>query len=107
MCTPARAGISDSDSRAVKASVNFIPPKLIEHIFALRFLLTPAAFLSDFLFHPLVDHYLPLDRIVIMTPVADLSKTLDLSILRNKSVLITGGASGLGALIAIQFAENG
>lgn len=42
-----------------------------------------------------------------MTPVADLSKTLDLSILRNKSALVTGGASGLGALIATSLAENG
>ena len=42
-----------------------------------------------------------------MTPVADLSKVLDLSILRDKSVLVTGGASGLGALIATNFAENG
>ena len=42
-----------------------------------------------------------------MTPVADLSKVLDLSILRDKSVIVTGGASGLGALIATKFAENG
>ena len=42
-----------------------------------------------------------------MTAVADLSKVLDLSILKDKSVLVTGGASGLGALIATSFAENG
>ena len=42
-----------------------------------------------------------------MTPVADLSKVLDLSVLRGKSVIVTGGASGLGALIATTFAENG
>ena len=42
-----------------------------------------------------------------MTPIADLSKVLDLSILRDKSVIVTGGASGLGALIATNFAENG
>ena len=42
-----------------------------------------------------------------MLPVADLSKVLDLSILRDKSVIVTGGASGLGALIATSFAENG
>ena len=42
-----------------------------------------------------------------MTPVADLSKVLDLSVLRDKSVIVTGGASGLGALIATNFAENG
>ena len=42
-----------------------------------------------------------------MTPVPDLSKALDLSILKDKSVLVTGGASGLGALIASSFAEHG
>lgn len=42
-----------------------------------------------------------------MTILADLSKTLDLSILKDKSVLVTGGASGLGALIASSFAEDG
>ena len=42
-----------------------------------------------------------------MTPVADLSKVLDHSVLRDKSVIVTGGASGLGALIATSFAENG
>ena len=48
--------------------------------------------------------YLTLSK---MTAVADLSKVLDLSILKDKSVLVTGGASGLGALIATSFAENG
>ena len=42
-----------------------------------------------------------------MTPIADLSKVPDLSVLRNKSVIVTGGASGLGALTATSFAENG
>ena len=42
-----------------------------------------------------------------MTPVADLSKEIDLSVLKDRSVIVTGGASGLGALIATSFAENG
>ena len=42
-----------------------------------------------------------------MTPVADLSKTLDLSSLNDKTAIVTGGASGLGALIATSIAENG
>ena len=42
-----------------------------------------------------------------MTPVANLSKELDLSVLKDRSVIVTGGASGLGALIATSFAENG
>ena len=42
-----------------------------------------------------------------MTPVADISKVLDVSTLKDKSVIVTGGASGLGALIATSFAENG
>lgn len=37
----------------------------------------------------------------------DLEKPLDLSTLRDKSVLITGGASGIGALTATTFAEHG
>lgn len=38
---------------------------------------------------------------------ADLKRHLDYSNLENKTVLITGGASGLGALIATAFAEQG
>ncbi|MCJ1280479.1 hypothetical protein MMC21_008307 [Puttea exsequens] len=42
-----------------------------------------------------------------MTPIPDLKKPLDFSILEDKSVLITGGASGIGALIASQFVDYG
>ena len=42
-----------------------------------------------------------------MGPIADLEKPLDFSLLRNKTVLITGGVSGLGALMVIQFAQHG
>ena len=42
-----------------------------------------------------------------MTPIPDLSKAIDLSALRDKSAIVTGGASGLGALIATQLAQNG
>lgn len=42
-----------------------------------------------------------------MTVIADLDKPLDTSVLRGKSVLITGGVSGIGALIAKQCIENG
>lgn len=42
-----------------------------------------------------------------MTAVADLRKPLDTSVLKGKSVLITGGVSGIGALIAKQCAEYG
>ncbi len=45
--------------------------------------------------------------IYAMGPIADLKKSLDFSLLRNKTVLITGGVSGLGALMAIQFAQYG
>lgn len=43
----------------------------------------------------------------MMTVTADLRKAFDPSILLNKSILITGGASGIGALIANQFAHHG
>lgn len=42
-----------------------------------------------------------------MGPIADLKMPLHFSILKNKTVLITGGVSGLGALIATAFAEQG
>ena len=42
-----------------------------------------------------------------MSPIADLSKVLDLSVLKDKSEIVTGGASGLGALIATSLAEHG
>lgn len=42
-----------------------------------------------------------------MGPIADLEKSLDFSLLENKTVLITGGVSGLGALMATQFAQYG
>lgn len=61
-------------------------------------------FLLGLLFQLSIQQHIP---IKIMAPVADLSKVLDLSILRDKSVIVTGGASGLGALIATSFAENG
>ena len=42
-----------------------------------------------------------------MGPIADLKGALDLSTLENTSILVTGGASGLGSLIASAFASNG
>ncbi|KAL8793650.1 MAG: hypothetical protein Q9195_003802 [Heterodermia aff. obscurata] len=42
-----------------------------------------------------------------MGGIADLTKPVKTGVLRDKSVLITGGASGLGALIATSFAEHG
>jgi len=42
-----------------------------------------------------------------MTVIADLRKPLNTSVLKNKSVLVTGGSSGIGALIANQFAQHG
>lgn len=42
-----------------------------------------------------------------MGPITDLKKPLDYSVLKDKTVLITGGISGLGALIAIAFAKHG
>lgn len=43
---------------------------------------------------------------VNMGPPADLAKALDYSSLANKSVLITGGASGLGSIIAAECAKH-
>ena len=37
----------------------------------------------------------------------DFDKALDISLLRGKSVLITGGASGMGAATAAKFAQLG
>ena len=42
-----------------------------------------------------------------MGGIADLEKSLDFSLLQNKTVLITGGVSGLGALMVTQFAKYG
>ncbi len=42
-----------------------------------------------------------------MRAIADLKKSLDFSVLDKKTVLITGGVSGLGALIATQCAQYG
>ena len=42
-----------------------------------------------------------------MGGIADLEKSLDFSVLENKTVLITGGVSGLGALMVTQFAQYG
>ena len=42
-----------------------------------------------------------------MVIIADPRKAPDTAILKNKSVLITGGASGIGALVATQFARHG
>lgn len=41
-----------------------------------------------------------------MGPPADLAKALDYSSLANKSVFITGGASGLGSIIAAECAKH-
>ena len=38
--------------------------------------------------------------------IADLDKPIDASELAGRSVLITGGASGLGAQMAITFAQH-
>lgn len=43
----------------------------------------------------------------MMGGIADLEKSLDFSVLKNKTVLITGGVSGLGALMVTQFARYG
>ncbi len=43
---------------------------------------------------------------VNMGPPADMAKALDYSLLANKSVLITGGASGLGSVIAAECAKH-
>ena len=42
-----------------------------------------------------------------MGGIVDFDKSLDLSVLKNKTVLITGGVSGLGALIAAQCVKCG
>ena len=42
-----------------------------------------------------------------MGGIVDFSKSLDLSKLKDKSVLVTGGASGIGAGVVAKFAENG
>jgi NADP-dependent 3-hydroxy acid dehydrogenase YdfG len=42
-----------------------------------------------------------------MAPTADLKRAVDTSKLANKSVLVTGGASGLGSLIAAEAAKHG
>ena len=41
-----------------------------------------------------------------MRPVADLEKPIDLSFLRDRSVLVTGGVSGIGKLTATEFAKH-
>ena len=43
----------------------------------------------------------------VMGGIADLKKSLDFSVLQNKTVLVTGGVSGLGALMVTQFAQHG
>lgn len=45
--------------------------------------------------------------IYVMEGIADLGKPLEFSILETKTVLITGGVSGLGALMVTQFAKYG
>ena len=42
-----------------------------------------------------------------MAPTADLKTAVDTSRLANKSMLVTGGASGLGSLIAAEAAKHG
>jgi 5'-hydroxyaverantin dehydrogenase len=42
-----------------------------------------------------------------MGPITDLKKPLNYSVLKDKTVLITGGISGLGALTAFAFAKHG
>ena len=42
-----------------------------------------------------------------MGGIADLTRPVETGVLSDKSVLITGGASGLGALIATSFANHG
>ena len=43
----------------------------------------------------------------VMGGIVDLEKSLNFSVLENKAVLITGGVSGLGALMVTQFARYG
>ncbi|KAL6720613.1 hypothetical protein ACLMJK_002538 [Lecanora helva] len=47
------------------------------------------------------------DMNFVVAKTVDFLKSLDFSTLTDKSVLITGGVSGLGALIATAFAEHG
>lgn len=42
-----------------------------------------------------------------MGAIADLKRPIDLSSLKDKSVLVTGGVSGIGALVAEEFAIQG
>lgn len=42
-----------------------------------------------------------------MRPLVDFNKQVDYSNLKGKSILITGGASGIGALITTAFAKHG
>ncbi|KAG7009329.1 5'-hydroxyaverantin dehydrogenase [Physcia stellaris] len=42
-----------------------------------------------------------------MRPIADCKKPIETAVIKGKSVLVTGGASGLGALIAASFVEYG
>lgn len=42
-----------------------------------------------------------------MRAIADCEKPIETAVLKDKSILVTGGASGLGALIATSFVEYG